>query len=200
MKNTILSLLRDKKTTTEAFRRAANHLGSFMAFEVAEILEKVEHTIETPLTKTKGYQIKNKIILVPILRAGIAMLDPFMQLFPASPVGFVGLKRDEETALPHLYYENLPKIESNDIVVILDPMIATGGSGGAVVDLLKAKGVKEENIIYAGMIAAPEGIAALKKLAPSMRVLCAEVDECLNDKKFIMPGLGDFGDRYFGTV
>lgn len=199
MKSTILSLLRDKKTTTEAFRTAADQLGSLLSYEVTSILDKEELSIETPLTQTKGYRIKEKVILIPILRAGLALLYPFMKLFPSSPVGFVGIKRNEETALPHLYYENLPPIQSQDVVVILDPMIATGGSGGLLIEKLKKLGVAEKNIIYAGVIAAPEGIEALKKLAPDMRVVCIEVDDHLNDKKYIMPGLGDFGDRYFGT-
>lgn len=199
MRSTILSLLRDKNTTTESFRTAADQLGSLLSYEVSGILDKEELPIETPLTKTKGYKIKQKVILVPILRAGIALLYPFMKLFPSSPVGFVGIKRDEKTALPHLYYENIPPIQSDDAVVILDPMIATGGSGGLVVEILKKQGVKERNIIYAGVIAAPEGIDALKKEAPEMRVVCIEIDDHLNEKKYIMPGLGDFGDRYFGT-
>lgn len=199
MKSTILSLLRDKKTTTESFRTAADQLGSLLSYEVASVLDKEELAIETPLTKTTGYKIKEKVILIPILRAGISLLYPFMKLFPSSPVGFVGIKRDEATALPHLYYENLPPIQSHDVVVILDPMIATGGSGGIVVEKLKKLGVAEKNMIYAGVIAAPEGIEALKKMAPDMRVICIEVDDHLNDKKYIMPGLGDFGDRYFGT-
>lgn len=199
MKNTILSLLRDKKTTTESFRAATDHLGTLLSYEVAGVLDTEELSIETPLTITKGYKIKEKVILLPILRAGISLLYPFMKLFPSSPVGFVGIKRDEETALPHLYYENLPTIQSQDVVVILDPMIATGGSGGLVVEMLKKQGIAEKNIVYAGVIAAPEGIEALKKVAPGMHVVCIEVDDHLNDKKYIMPGLGDFGDRYFGT-
>lgn len=199
MKSTILSLLRDKKTTTEGFRNAADHMGSVLSYKVANILEKEELSIETPLTKTKGYKIKEKVILIPILRAGISLLLPFMKFFPSSPVGFVGIRRDETTALPHLYYENLPNIESNDTVVILDPMIATGGTGGLLIEMLKKRGVEEKNIVYAGVIAAPEGIEALKKVAPGMHVVCIEIDERLNDKKYILPGLGDFGDRYFGT-
>lgn len=199
MKNTILSLLRDKKTTTESFRAATDHLGSLLSYEVASVLDKEELSIETPLTKTTGYKIKEKVILIPILRAGISLLYPFMKLFPSSPVGFVGIKRDESTALPHLYYDNIPTIQPQDVVVILDPMIATGGSGGLVVEMLKKQGIKDKNIVYAGVIAAPEGIDALKKVAPDMHVVCIEVDDHLNDKKYIMPGLGDFGDRYFGT-
>lgn len=199
MKNTILSLLRDKNTTVEEFRKAADQLGGLLSFDVVAALEKIEQKIQTPLTETTGYQIKQKVILVPVLRAGLALLYPFMRLFPTSPVGFVGIKRDEKTALPHLYYENFPKMQAGDVVVILDPMIATGGSGSLVVEMIKNQGIAESDIIYAGVIAAPEGISALSKTAPSMRVFCIEIDDHLNDQKFIMPGLGDFGDRYFGS-
>lgn len=199
MKSTILSLLRDKNTTTEGFRKAADQLGSLLSFEVAGALEKVEGIIETPLAKTKGYHFKQNIILVPILRAGIALLYPFMKLFPNCKVGFVGIRRDETTALPELYYQNLPLITASDIVVVIDPMIATGGSGGLVVKMLKELGLTDDRIIYAGIIAAPEGLESLQNIAPGMKIISTEVDERLNDQKFIMPGLGDFGDRYFGT-
>lgn len=199
MKSTILSLLRDKNTSLENFRKAADQLASLLSFKVHDLVEKGEHTIETPHSETKGFHLKQNIFLIPILRAGLALLYPFMKLFPSSPVGFVGLQRDEETALPIPYYEKLPSIEPSDAVVILDPMIATGGSGREVIKTLKSKGVIENNIIYAGIIAAPEGIKAIKEIAPKMQVVCIEIDTHLNDKKFIMPGLGDFGDRYFGT-
>ena len=199
MKRSILSLLRDKNTKTADFRMAADHLGTLLSYEVASILEEDVHPIETPLTSTTGYKIKQNVILIPILRAGLSLLYPFMKLFPSSSVGFAGIKRDEATALPHLYYKNLPPIKPTDAVLILDPMIATGGSGGLLIEMLKKLGVQEKNMIYAGVIAAPEGIESLKKAAPGMRVVCIEVDERLNDEKYIVPGLGDFGDRYFGT-
>lgn len=199
MKDTLLTLLRDKSTSTENFRRAADHMGMMLSFEVANFLEKELLSIETPLAPAVGTRFKNRIVLIPILRAGIALLTPFMKLFPDSRVGFVGLKRDEETAVATLYYKNIPPIEEQDVVIILDPMIATGGSGSTVIDLLKSLKVPEERIYYVGIIAAPEGLNYLRKLAPDMKILAAEVDERLNDKKFIVPGLGDFGDRYFGT-
>lgn len=199
MKKTIVSLLRDKNTSTEGFRKAADNIGTLLSFEVADALEKQTHDLETPIAKTKGVHIKSSIVLIPILRAGIALLTPFMRLFPTCKVGFMGLKRDETTALPIHYYKNIPPIEENDVAIILDPMIATGGSGTEVVKLLKARSVPEEKMLYVGIIGAPEGLAALKNAAPQMKIFCAEVDERLNDKKFIVPGLGDFGDRYFGT-
>lgn len=199
MHKTILSLLRNKNTTAEVFRTCADQIGTLLSFQVSEFIEKEQIHFETPVAKTTGYEIKKGIVLLPVLRAGIALLGPFMKLFPSCRVGFIGIRRDEETALPSLYYENLPLIDPKDMVIILDPMIATGGSGGAVIHILKERGVQEEQLIYAGVVAAPEGLAALKSFAPKMKVIAAEVDEKLNDKKYIVPGLGDFGDRYFGT-
>lgn len=200
MKKPILSLLRDKKTTTEDFRKAADNMGAMLSFEVLGALDKVEYPLETPLMATKGEQIKKKVVLIPILRAGIALLAPFLKLFPESRVGFVGIRRDENTALPSLYYKNIPEITEEDVVIILDPMIATGGSGHLLIELLKSLGVKEEQLLYASVIAAPEGLNTLRKAAPHMKIIAGEVDERLNDKKYILPGLGDFGDRYFGTT
>lgn len=198
MEKTILSLLRDKNTTTEVFRKSADQIGTWLSFQVSKCIEQEQVSLDTPVAKTMGFQIKKGIVLIPILRAGIALLSPFMQLFPSSRVGFVGVERDE-AALPSLYYKNLPSILPSDVVIILDPMIATGGSGGVVIQLLKDLGVLEEQLIYAGVVAAPEGIKALHNIAPKMQVISIEVDERLNEKKYIVPGLGDFGDRYFGT-
>lgn len=199
MHKTILTLLRDKNTKAEVFRNSADQLGTWLSFKVSELIENEQFPLETPVAKTTGYQIKKGIVLVPVLRAGIALLAPFMKLFPSSRVGFIGVRRDEETALPSLYYQNIPTIAPTDMVIILDPMIATGGSGSVVIKLLKDHGAKEEQLIYAGVVAAPEGLKALHNICPKMKVISAEVDEKLNDKKYIVPGLGDFGDRYFGT-
>jgi uracil phosphoribosyltransferase len=199
MKQTILTLLRDKTTGTAAFRQAADRIAHLLAAEASSMLATAPHDIETPLAKMRGYQLKDEIVLVPILRAGLALLNPFMHLFPDCKVGFVGVKRDEETARPHQYYQNLPKYTDKQFYIILDPMIATGGSGSATVEILKKHGVPEEKLIYVGVVGAPEGMNALKKTAPAMRVICGEIDPELNSKKYIVPGLGDFGDRYFGT-
>lgn len=200
MKQSIISLLRDKNATIDQFRQAADQIATLLSFEAADLIEKEERPLETPLAPAKGYKMKHEVILLPILRAGLAMLTPFLKLFPTSKVGFVGVRRDEETALPSLYYKNIPEVKSDTIVMVLDPMIATGGSGGLVIELLKAQGVAEENLIYVGVIAAPEGLSSLHKAAPKMKLICGEIDEKLNEKKYIVPGLGDFGDRYFGTV
>jgi len=199
MKHSILSELRDKHTKIENFRRAANRMATLLAAEASSHIATENHEIETPLAKTKGSRVKEEIILVPILRAGLSLLYPFMELFPESKVGFLGIKRNEETAEPSLYYNNLPEVKPNQFYIILDPMIATGGSGSMAVKAIKSRGIKEEKILYVGVIGAPDGMNALKKEAPNMKIICPEVDPELNSKKYIVPGLGDFGDRYFGT-
>ena len=129
MKKTMLSLLRDKNTTTEVFRKSADLIGTWLSFQASELIEKEQVHLETPVAKTTGYQIKKNIVLLPILRAGIALLSPFMKLFPSSKVGFIGIRRDENTALPSLYYNNIPSIAPSDMVIILDPMIQRGEAG-----------------------------------------------------------------------
>lgn len=200
MKHPLLSELRDKNTNTAGFRRAANRMATLLAAEAASYIALESHEIETPLAKTEGSRLKDEIVLVPILRAGLSLLPSFMELFPDSKVGFLGIKRDEETALPHLYYQNLPSFNPRQFYIILDPMIATGGSGSAAVKILKDRGVPEEKMLYVGIVGAPDGMHALKQAAPNLRVICGEIDPALNSKKYIVPGLGDFGDRYFGTV
>lgn len=199
MKHTILSLLRDKNTKMSAFRDAAERLATLLSVEAAQEVKTSPHEVETPLGKAHGKKLAHEIVLLPILRAGLSMLHPFLKMFPESRVGFLGVKRDEETALPHHYYTNLPAFSSNQFYIILDPMIATGGSGKVAIEMLKDRGVHEDQILYVGMVGASEGIAQLKQAAPKMKILCAEVDKELNSKKYIVPGLGDFGDRYFGT-
>lgn len=200
MKHPLISELRNKNTDTAGFRRAANRLATLMAAEASSFIALESHEIETPLAKTKGSYLKDEIVLLPILRAGLSLLPAFMELFSDAKVGFLGLKRDEETALPHLYYQNLPKTKPGQFYIILDPMIATGGSGSAAINILKSRGVPEEQMLYVGIVGAPDGIAALKEAAPKIRIICGEIDPELNSKKYIVPGLGDFGDRYFGTV
>lgn len=199
MKKMFLSLLRDKNTGIEAFRHAADQMASLLSFEASEALEKEEYSVETPLATSKGYRHKQEVVLIPILRAGLSLLPAFLKMFPASRVGFVGIRRDEDTALPRLYYKNLPEIPENAAVIVLDPMIATGGSGNLTLELLKSLHIPDERIMYVGVVAAPDGLAMLRKKCPHLKIICAQVDERLNDKKYIVPGLGDFGDRYFGT-
>ena len=198
-KASLITVLRDQNTGLADFRLAAIQLSAIIAAEVAECLPTIPCTINTPLGQTQGQCYKRNPIIVPILRAGLAFLSAFMTLFPKSKIGMIGAKRDEVTAIGHEYYRNLPAIGPEDDVVVLDPMIATGGSSTlAVRDLINA-GALEENIYFAAAIAAPEGLSRLSIEFPKVHIVCAQVDQCLNHQKFIVPGLGDFGDRFFGT-
>lgn len=199
MKHILLTTLRDKKTNTADFRKAADDLAMILANETIYYLGEQKTIVQTPLAKTTGYKIKNKVILVPILRAGLALLPEFIKTFTDASVGFIGLKRDEKTYKANLYYKNLPKISSKDNILILDPMLATGGSLVEAVKILIKSGAKEEKIIYIGVVSAPEGLANLKKHFPKVQTIIAAHDKKLNKDKYIVPGLGDFGDRYFNN-
>jgi uracil phosphoribosyltransferase len=154
--------------------------------------------VMTPLEETDGAVIGRSVIFVPVLRAGLAMLDAMSDFVPGSKVGFVGLERDEETAIAHSYYQKLPSQLAEAETIILDPMLATGGSALATIDLLKRN--QATSIRLACVVAAPEGIELLDQRHPDVPIYTAVVDRALNERKFILPGLGDFGDRYFGTT
>lgn len=139
------------------------------------------------------------VTLIPILRSGLALLTAFLKAFPDATVGFVGMKRDEQTAMPMLYYKNIPVIQPNSQVIILDPMLATGGSATAVLKIITEMGVAQEQIIFVSIISAPEGIDKIKREFPEIKVIIGVQDQGLTKDKFIIPGLGDFGDRFFGT-
>jgi uracil phosphoribosyltransferase len=199
MKDILLTVLRNNKTTRAEFRLATEKLGTILAFEVSQLLERKYYEVETPLEKFPGDAFKNNVIMIPIMRSGLALLPPFLHYYEMAKVGFIGAKRDEETATPHLYYHNLPSITPNDDVIILEPMIATGGSVTASIQFLEQFGIREEKIIVVSIIGAEEGIAFVQKKLPKVRLVISQVDKELNKNKFILPGLGDFGDRYFGT-
>lgn len=200
MKKILSTILRDRNTPIERFRQASDELAMLLALEIATVLPKEEYTVETPLAKTTGYRFKNGVVLVPILRAGLALLFPFLKVLPHARVGMMGLKRDEKTAKPHQYYENIPPFTAEDEIIVLDPMLATGGSVSRTLEILIAKGAKPSQLQLVSIISAPEGEAVLKKSFPACRVTAAVQDEKLNSHFFIHPGLGDYGDRYFGTV
>ena len=200
MKETLITALRDRRTTCEEFRRAADRLSTLLAIESSELLPHNDVTVETPLAKAHCSTLAEEVVLVPILRSGLTLLFPFLQYYPKARVGFLGERRDEVTAIPELYYQKLPVIADNDSVLILDPMIATAGSAILAVKILKDAGVREEQMTLVTMIGAPEGILRFKKECPKVGFICAQIDQALNAHKFIMPGLGDFGDRYFGTI
>lgn len=199
-----LTMLRNKKSRGSEFRNAANIVSKFLAIETARVLSVRDIEIETPIGRTKGVIIDDseKILLVPILWSGLAMLPVFQETIPNYDIGFAGQKRDETTAEPKEYYCNIPANSESDIhrVVILDPMIATGGSAVATIKLLVEKYKIPWEIIYlVAIVAAPEGLKFLAKTFPYTVVLVAARDERLNAQKFIVPGLGDFGDRFFGS-
>lgn len=199
MKETIISNLRNKKSDTAIFRASAEKISNFLAEKAMPFIKQKRVNISTPITKINGFAINQDIVLIPILRSGIALLPTFLHYFEKAKVGFIGLKRDEKTFEPHEYYKNIPKIKKNDKVILLDPMIATGGSAVAAVKILKKIGVKENQILCIFLISAPQGLRNLTKKYPDIKIIVAIKDKTLNKNKYIVPGLGDFGDRYFGT-
>ncbi|MDD4095649.1 MAG: uracil phosphoribosyltransferase [Oscillospiraceae bacterium] len=193
-----ISLLRDKRTTTKEFRELVGELAMLMAYEVTRDLPLKEVEIETPIAIAKTQVLAGKkLAIVPILRAGLGMVDGMLNLLPMAKVGHIGLYRDPKTLEPVEYYCKLPDDVTEREIVILDPMLATGGSASAAVTFLKERGITQ--IKFMCLIAAPEGIARLQKDHPDVPIFCAAKDPRLNDHAYIVPGLGDAGDRLFGT-
>lgn len=193
-----LSLLRDKNTGSKEFRELIAEITMLLCYEATRDLPLKEVEIETPVAIARTNIISGrKLAFVPILRAGIGMVDGIMQLVPAAKVGHIGLYRDPETCQPVEYYCKLPSDISSREVIVLDPMLATGGSAIDAIRLIKERGV--ENIKFMCIIAAPEGLSALTTAHPDVKIYCAALDEKLDDHKYIIPGLGDAGDRIFGT-
>ena len=193
----LLSQLRDVATEPEQFRRFARHLTTLLVVEATKDLLMTETTIQTPLVSCRSNVLGEGIAAVPILRAGLSMLDAVVELFPDVKVGYVGLERDEVTAVARSYYQKLPSLAGR-FTLCLDPMLATGGSAAQAITDLKAKGAKQ--VAMVSVISAPEGVAFLQSEHPDVEIVTASIDECLNDKKYIVPGLGDFGDRLYGTM
>lgn len=199
VKDIYLTNLRNKNTSRSEFRQNAHAISHILAQEALTNIQTEQINIQTPLEATTGVKITPEIMLVPILRSGMSMLLPFLDYYKDAKIGVIGLKRDEETAVAHLYYQNIPKISKLETVIILDPMIATGGTGLATIKILTQLGIAEKNIIFASIINSIQGINAIKSEFPSITILQAGIDNILNKDKFIVPGLGDFGDRYYGT-
>lgn len=202
--NTIIELsmnvLRNKNSTMAEFRAASEHLACALAHQVSQFVQLTKTTVTTPLGESATtHVLANNIVLIPILRSGLALLPTFLHFFPSAKVGFFGMKRDEQTAKAHLYYQKLPPIEADDQIIILDPMLATGGSTADALTILTKQGIAQERIIFAGIICAPEGLNKIRTEFPKVRLILAVQDNSLNAQKYIVPGLGDFGDRYFGT-
>jgi uracil phosphoribosyltransferase len=193
-----LSIMRDKETSTKSFRQLLREISLLLAYEVTRELPMTTRRIETPLEPMDAPSIEGKkLALVSILRAGNGLLDGILELIPAARVGFVGLYRDPETLQPVQYYCKVPDALDERITIVVDPMLATGNSSVAAIDLLKEKGARE--IRFLCLLAAPEGIARMKEAHPDVPIVTAAIDSHLNDHGYIVPGLGDAGDRMFGT-
>jgi len=193
-----LSILRDKKTGTKEFREIIGELAMLLCYEATKDAKLEEVEIETPITKMKtGRLNEDQYAFLPILRAGTGMLDGVIRIIPNAKIGHIGMYRDEETFMPQRYYYKVPKDIKNREVIILDPMFATGGSAIDTIEQLKQEGV--ERIKFLCIIAAPEGLAKVQEKYPDVQIYCAVIDEKLNENAYIVPGLGDAGDRIFGT-
>jgi uracil phosphoribosyltransferase len=192
-----LTIMRDKRTEHEQFRQLLNQITGLMAYDVCRNLPVRDLDVETPITRTSGSELASTTTIVPILRAGLAMMDGLLALFPEAHVGHVGIYRDEETARPVTYYAKFPPNIADGPVILVDPMLATGGSAAHAVALLKERGCSDIRLVC--LVAAPEGIAALHAAHPDLPIHVAAVDERLNERFYIVPGLGDAGDRIFGT-
>ncbi|HHX70895.1 MAG: uracil phosphoribosyltransferase [Miniphocaeibacter sp.] len=193
-----LTYLRDKNTGSKQFRDLVSEIAMLMAYEVTRDFETKEIEIETPLQKTKAKVLSGKkVAIVPILRAGLGMVDGILSILPAARVGHIGLYRDPETLEPVEYYCKLPTDIADRTVLVLDPMLATGGSSAAAIQYLKNRGAKSIKLV--NIIAAPEGIEVVHNAHPDVPIYVAGLDERLNDHGYILPGLGDAGDRLFGT-
>lgn len=192
-----LTQMRKKETGTKDFRQNLDEITGLMAYEITRDLPVVEVQIQTPVQTCCTYELEKDIILVPILRAGLGMVNGICNLIPTVKVAHVGLYRDEETLQPHVYFEKYPKEIKEAIVIIVDPMLATGGSATAAIEMVKKQGAK--NIRLVSLVGAPEGVACVEKQHPDVDIYLAALDEKLNEKGYIVPGLGDAGDRIFGT-
>jgi uracil phosphoribosyltransferase len=192
-----LSRLRDVKTEPKKFRELVQEIAALMVYEATADLAVTPREVQTPLATITAYELKEKIGLVPILRAGLGMVEGIWELMPTAEVWHIGLYRDEKTLRPVEYYNKLPLEPTVSVCLILDPMLATGGSATATVEVLKHWGVKR--IKFVGLIGAPEGIARMQKEHPDVPIYLAAIDDHLNEKGYIVPGLGDAGDRQFGT-
>ncbi len=192
-----LARLRDKRTQPQEFRRLLDEITTLMTHEATRSLGVRSISVQTPVGKARGYELEREVVLVPVLRAGLGMLNAILELIPHARVGFIGLKREERTLRAQFYHQSLPKNLSRFEVILIDPMLATGGSSVAALDLLRDQGAKHVRMV--NLVAAPEGIRTVRKSYPRVPIFTAAIDTKLNDKGYIVPGLGDAGDRLFGT-
>ena len=192
-----LTQIRKKETGTKDFREALDEIAGLMAYEISRDLPLKEVTIETPIRECHTHELATSIVLVPVLRAGLGMVDGITNLIPTAKVGHVGMYRDHETLKPQEYYAKLPPCVTDSVVMILDPMLATGGSASATIAYLKKQGARQIRLVC--IVGAPEGVAKIEKEHPDVDIYLSALDEKLDEKGYIVPGLGDAGDRLFGT-
>jgi uracil phosphoribosyltransferase len=189
--------LRDRTTSASHFRRLARRISLVLAMEATRELSMTEISLDTPLERTSGRALRSDVVVVPVLRAGLGMVEAVLELLPHARVGHIGLQRDEHTAIASRYYSKLPPDLSASVALIVDPMLATGGSAVAALAMLQAAGARDVRLVC--IVAAPEGIAAVEAAHPGVHIYTPAIDRELNQHKFILPGLGDFGDRLYGT-
>ncbi|HEY4300655.1 MAG TPA: uracil phosphoribosyltransferase [Candidatus Didemnitutus sp.] len=192
----VMTHLRDQTTKPVLFRTLSYQISLLLALEATRDLATVEKRVDTPLAPHTGRVLAEELVIVPILRAGLGMVQPFLDVFPDVSVGYIGLERDHETAVARSYYCKLPPLQGKRVLVI-DPMLATGGSAAQALDVVKAAGAKSP--AYVCIVAAPEGVAVVEKAHPEVPIYTGALDRTLNSRKYILPGLGDFGDRLYGT-
>lgn len=192
-----LARLRERTTPTEEFRRLARRASLLLVGEATRDLPLAAARVETPLEPTDAQRVARRVVAVPVLRAGLGMLEAFLELVPFAEVGYVGLERNEQTAIARCYYEKMPRELGEAVVFLLDPMLATGGSALMAEEGLRARGARDVRLL--SIVAAPEGVRLLAERAPGVHVFATALDRGLNDRKYILPGLGDFGDRLYGT-
>ena len=192
-----LAIIRDVDTGHKRFRELSTEITKFICYEALKNIRTRDVVVQTPVAEARCRKIDTDLVVVPILRAGVGMLDGILELVPTARVGFVGLYRDEQTKEPVTYYQRFPKQIDGGTCIVIDPMLATGGSTAAAIDLLKKNGAK--NIVVVCIVTCPEGIALVEKAHPDVVIYAAAIDEKLNEKKYIVPGLGDAGDRLYGT-
>lgn|SRR5690554_192033 len=192
-----MALIRDKNTSTKSFREGVGEIGALITYEITKDLETVEVEVETPIQKTIARQLKKPLIIVPILRAGLGMVNGIHDMVPSAKIGHIGLYRDETTLEPISYYAKFPEDIKNGVILVVDPMLATGGSATAAINELKKRGAKD--VRFVGLVGCPEGVLRLQKDHPDVPIYLAALDEKLNELGYIVPGLGDAGDRLFGT-
>ena len=192
-----LTRLRDERTGAQEFRRVLSEVAALMLYEATRSFTVAPVSVKTPLANARGFRLQREVVLVPVLRAGLGMLDSILQLIPHARLGFIGLKREETTLRATTYHKSLPPDLSPFEVILIDPMLATGGSAVAAMDLLAELGAKHVRMV--NLVAAPEGIRRVHARYPTLPIFTAAVDQALNEKGYILPGLGDVGDRLFGV-